>query len=376
MTSDSRSFTTKVIARDDVATIVNAVGLDALMDEMIASLTKAIAGFDDVRTVIRARDGFHYSEPDVGLLEWMPIMHTARSTTIKVVGYHPSNPHDRSMPTILSTISVFDTATGHLTGLADGTFLTALRTGAASAVASAVLARPSSRVLGLIGCGAQAITQFHALVRTFPIEQVLIFDPDRRAVESFAARAAEIRPDAIEIRQAPVDLLMQSADIVCTATSVGIGEGPLFGDLPTKTWLHINAVGSDFPGKVELPRPLLERSHVCPDLLEQALKEGECQQLAPEWIGPPLADIVAAPDQYRSWQEEPTVFDSTGWALEDQVAMEMLLRHADRLGVGTDIVLEDIGDDPLDPYQLGREGRGMPTSAAAVAKRTISGVEG
>ncbi len=168
MSSERRGFGTTIIARDHIATIVDAVGLDQLMDEMIASLTSAISGYDATRTHVRARDGFHYNEPDVGLLEWMPVMHTAQSTTIKVVGYHPSNPAQRSLPTILSTISVFDTATGHLTGLADGTFLTALRTGAASAVASRVLARPSSSVLGLIGCGAQSITQLHAILRVLP----------------------------------------------------------------------------------------------------------------------------------------------------------------------------------------------------------------
>lgn len=324
------------------------------MDEMIDSLHEAISNYDETRTQVRARDGFHYREPDVGLLEWMPVMHTAESTTIKVVGYHPSNPTRRSLPTILSTISVFDTETGHMTGLADGTFLTALRTGAASAVASRILARPTSHILGLVGCGAQSITQMHALVRTFPIDQILITDVDPHNIETFAARAAEVMPPSIELRSAPIDLLMQTADIVCTSTSVGIEEGPLFADLPTRPGLHINAVGSDFPGKVELPVELLRRSLVVPDVVEQAVKEGECQQLDTHEIGPSLAQIVAAPDDYHLARDGLTVFDSTGWALGDQVAMQLLLRHAAAVGVGIEIDLEDIGDDPLDPYHLGR----------------------
>jgi len=355
MDIDRASFGTTVIARDHIATIVDAVGLDALMDEMIASLTVAIESFDASRTHVRARDGFHYQEPDIGLLEWMPVMHTAQSTTIKVVGYHPSNPTKRSLPTILSTISVFDTATGHMTGLADGTFLTALRTGAASAIASRVLARPTSRVLGLIGCGAQSITQLHAIVRTFPIDQVLIFDADEHNVDTFAQRAAEILPLSVDIKPATVESLMESSDIVCTSTSVGIGEGPLFDDLATKPWLHINAVGSDFPGKVELPLSLLRRSLVVPDVPEQAVKEGECQQLAHDEIGPALAEIVADPGRFVPAQEDLTVFDSTGWALGDQVAMQLLLRHATALDVGIELRLEDIGEDPLDPYHLGRD---------------------
>ena len=358
MTVDRSSLTTTIIARDDIAQIIDAVGLDALMDETIERMTAAIERFDSRRTLVRERDGFHYSEPDLGLLEWMPVMHTAEATTIKVVGYHPSNPVKRSLPTILSTVSVYETETGHLSGLADGTFLTALRTGAASAVASKVLARPSSHILGMIGCGAQSITQLHAMLRTFPIDQVLVADVDETNVATFPRRAAQILPANVEIRPAPVDLLMQTADIVCTTTAVGIGEGPLFSDVPTKPWIHINAVGSDFPGKVELPIELLRRALVCPDLPEQARKEGECQQLTDAEIGPSLADVVSDPHAYRSAAEQVTVFDSTGWALGDQVAMQLLLRHAAELGVGFEMDLEDIGEDPLDPYHLSRKVQG------------------
>lgn len=354
MTVAGASLRTMIVARDDIATIVDAVGLDTLMDEMIERYAEAINTFDDTRTHVRTRDGFHYSEPDMGLVEWMPVLQTGEATTIKVVGYHPTNPTARQLPTILSTISVYDTASGHLSGLADGTFLTALRTGAASAVASRVLAHPTSTVLGLVGCGAQSITQLHALLRAFPIEQVLITDASQRNIDTFEERVAEILPNNVEIKPTPIDLLMQTADIVCTSTSLGIGKGPLFEDLPTKPWLHINAVGSDFPGKVELPTALLRRSLVCPDVREQAVKEGECQVLAAEEIGPSLAHVVAHPTAYESWQENLTVFDSTGWALGDQVAMQLLLRHAAALGVGTEMALEDIGDDPLDPYRLGR----------------------
>lgn len=344
--------TTRVIGRDDVAAVVTAVGLDALMDEMIDRLTSAVASFDNALTHVRTRDGFHYSHPHAGLLEWMPVMQTGESTTIKVVGYHPDNPRTRHLPTIIATVSVYDTASGHLRCLIDGTFLTAMRTGAASAVASRLLARPSSRTLGLVGCGAQAVTQAHALVRSFPIDRVLVHDVDPAALASFPRRIERFLPSGVEVAAKPLELLMQTADIVCTATSIGIGEGPLFTDLPTKPWLHVNAVGSDFPGKYELPVEFLRRALVTPDVLEQARVEGECQMLTAEEIGPSLAHAAARPEAYRSWQDELTVFDSTGWALEDQVAARILMEHASRLGVGTSVAIEDIGSDPQDPYHV------------------------
>lgn len=358
---------TRIVARDHIASIVAEVGLDALMDEMIDRITKAIRDFDDTRTLVRARDGFHYTEPDIGLLEWMPVMHTAETTTIKVVGYHPTNPAERNLPTILSTISAYDTETGHLAGLADGTFLTALRTGAASAVASRVLAKPDSRVLGLVGCGAQAITQMHALLRIFPIGTVLINDVDENTMASFAARAAAVLPAGVTIEEATVDDLIRVSDIVCTSTSVGMGDGPLFAEVETKPWLHVNAVGADFPGKTELPRSFLERSLVCPDHVEQAMKEGECQQLEAHEIGPSLAELVADPDAHRDARERTTVFDSTGWALQDRVAIQLLLDHANRLDLGIFLELEDISEDPMNPYDFDTDGHRV---AAGVPRRS------
>ena len=367
MTEHGRLLTT-IVARDDIAAIVDAVGLDVLMDEMIADLTEAIVSFDASRTHVRTRDGFHYAEPNVGLLEWMPVMQTGDATTIKVVGYHPDNPTLHGLPTILSTISVYDTASGHLSGLADGTFLTALRTGAASAVAAKVLARPTSHVLGLVGCGAQSVTQMHALLRLFPIERVRITDANERNINSFSERAAGVVPNGVAIESASLEDIIQTSDIVCTSTSVPIGEGPLFDDLPTNPWLHINAVGSDFPGKVELPTALLRRGLVCPDVREQAVKEGECQVLADEEIGPSLAHVAAHPDAYRSWQDQLTIFDSTGWALGDRVAMRLLLRHAEALGVGRTVALENTGGDPLNPYLFGPSGPGVASEPRDVTE--------
>ena len=361
MSFGDKPTVTMIVGRDDIAAIIGEVGLDRLMDEMIARYTEAIVSFDETQTRVRNRDGFHYHEPDLGLVEWMPVIQAGEATTIKVVGYHPANPTVNGLPTILSTISTYDTSSGHLSGLADGTFLTALRTGAASAVASRVLAQPTSRVLGLVGCGAQSVTQLHALLRVFPIEQVLISDVSERNVATFADRVAEFLPSGVVIADAALDEIMGESDIVCTSTSVGIDEGPLFEDLDTKSWLHINAVGSDFPGKVELPTSLLRRALVCPDVREQAVAEGECQSLAAEEIGPSLAHVVAHPRAYESWRDDVTVFDSTGWALGDQVAMKMLMDYARTLGLGTEMALEDIGDDPLDPYQLGRKRAGAST---------------
>jgi len=145
---------------------------------------------------------------------------------------------------------------------------------------------------------------------------------------------------------------VKTADIICTATSIDIGGGPVFTDTDVTPWLHINAVGSDFPGKFEIPVTLLRRSLVCTDFRAQAIKEGECQQLTEREIGPSLVEMVRNPDHYTSARQSISVFDSTGWALEDHVAMQLLMDYAREFGLGNTLELECIGSDARNPYEF------------------------
>jgi ornithine cyclodeaminase/alanine dehydrogenase-like protein (mu-crystallin family) len=353
---------TLLLTVDHIRTIAQKVGLNMLMDEMIQRLMAAFQDYNPEDTVIPARAGFAYSAPNAGLVEWMPVMRSGEQVTIKVVGYHPCNPVTCDLPTIISTVSAYDTNTGHLVGLADSTFLTALRTGAASAVASRLLAAEDSRTVGLIGCGAQAVTQLHGLARLFEIEKVLVYDINPAVSASFLARTAFLNLDVEAVSPADLGLLVRTADILTTCTSVEIGRGPVFSETALKPWVHINAVGSDFPGKFEVPLPVLQRSLVCPDFLEQAVREGECQRLSPDEIGPSLVDVAQKPEHFSGTRGQPTVFDSTGWALEDQVALELLLDYARELKVGMEVELENIGGDPRDPYAF-VQADGYPSEA-------------
>jgi ornithine cyclodeaminase/alanine dehydrogenase-like protein (mu-crystallin family) len=347
---------TTILTVEDIRTIVQNIGLNSLMDEMIERLEFAFKKYDPRAVQIPARDGFSYQEPEMGLIEWMPVMHSGQEVTIKVVGYHPRNPEARSLPTILSTISAYDTRTGHLSGLTDGVFLTALRTGAASAIASKYLTHSGSKIVGLIGCGAQAVSQLHALSRLFEIEEAFVYDIDPVISTSFVERV-----DFLGLKVTPVDefnlsILLESADILTTCTSVDVEKGPVFPDRGLKPWVHINAVGSDFPGKFEVPLSVLKRSVVIPDFLDQAIKEGESQQLSRDEIGPTITDILQSSPDDLTLRSRVTVFDSTGWALEDEVAMKLLLDHAGDMNLGTRVRLESIPEDPHDPYEFVRTG--------------------
>lgn len=344
-------YTTLILSPSDIEQLVSHFGLDQLMDRLIERTMNAFRIYEYEKTPIPIRSGFHYDAPEAGLIEWMPVMESGKQVVVKMVGYHPRNPIKFRLPTIVSTISAYDTATGHLKALADGVFLTAFRTGAASAVASKLLAHPQSETLGLIGCGAQSITQLHAISRIFPLKTIYIFDISNETMASFKDRCAMLDLD-VELVPSDIRTIVEASDIICTATSIDIGAGPLFSGLTSRPHVHINAVGSDFPGKVELPLDLLKKSFVCPDFPAQAVKEGECQQLLPEDIGADIIAVAKDPEAFSAKRTQLSVFDSTGIALEDLVALELFLECADELSLGTSVQIENMMQDAKSPYHF------------------------
>ena len=341
---------TRVLGAADVTQLLEIVGRDELMDLMIERLRARFLDHSADAVEVRARDGFRYEKPDLGLIEWMPTHETGGPVVVKMVGYHPANPVQRALPSVIATSSMWDTETGHLIAIADATLLTALRTGAASGLATEMFARTGPIVVGLAGLGAQAVTQLHAVSRVRPIDRVIGFDDDLDVADTFARRVGFLGLD-IEVggpdRSATI---LGDVDVLCTCTSVDIGAGPVVADCDTRPWLHVNAVGADFPGKLELPASFANRAFVVPDTLEQCRTEGECQQVSSDRIVPSLSELMQRHDDFVGLQSELTVFDSTGWAVEDDVALRLAVELAQAHDIGSDVELERLPQDPFDPY--------------------------
>ncbi|WNE94144.1 ornithine cyclodeaminase family protein [Streptomyces luomodiensis] len=339
---------TAVITRQHVAKIVQEKGLDLFMDRMIDRLDEAFRE-ESHRGITPARDGFLRGPENTAILEWMPHHQPGDAITIKTVAYTPTNPATHQLPTIVGTLTRYDDVTGSLLAICDGILPTAVRTGAASAIASRLLARPDSRVLGLVGAGAQAVTQAHALSRVFPLERILVHDIEPAHARSFAERAEFL---GIDVRVAPVAEIEAEADIICTVTSVGVGDGPVLHGANLRPHVHINAIGADLIGKYEVPRSVLKSAFVTPDHREQALREGECQQLEDSDLGPDLPALCAAPALAKAQREKRTVFDSTGFGLEDHVAFDVLLELAEEAAIGDRVQVEHLPEDALNPYSF------------------------
>jgi len=341
---------TRVLAAADLTHLLETVGRDELMDLMIERLRARFLDHSADAVEVRARDGFRYDKPDLGLIEWMPTHETGGPVVVKMVGYHPANPVQRALPSVIATSSMWDTVTGHLVAISDATLLTAIRTGAASGLATELLARSGPVVVGLVGLGAQAVTQLHAISRVREVDRVIGFDSDPEVAATFHERVGFLGIDIDVAGSDRAATILGDVDVLCTCTSVDIGAGPVVGDGETRPWLHVNAVGADFPGKVELPATFSNRAFVVPDNLEQCVLEGECQQVSSDQIGPSLSEVMQRRDEFIGRSGELTVFDSTGWAVEDDVALRLAVELAHTHGIGSDIALERIPRNPYDPY--------------------------
>ncbi|MEM7340342.1 MAG: ornithine cyclodeaminase family protein [Actinomycetota bacterium] len=345
---------TVVLSIGDVADVVRQVGPDALMDELIERFDSRMGAFDTNAVTTMDRTGFDYDDPYLGLVEWMPTLVHGRRVGIKTVAYHPRNPGEHALPSVLATTTIHDTHTGRLEALTEATLLTALRTGAASAIATDKLAPADASTLGVVGAGAQAVTQIHAISRIRPITRLLVCDADPEVAKSLPSRIGAVGI-SVSVEILDVDelhLMLREADIICTCTSVDPNAGPVLPHGEHKPALHLNAVGADFPGKTELPAATLKAALVCPDVATQCLAEGEAQQLEADDLGPELPTLVRNAREYDGHRQQLTVFDSTGWAFEDLIVAELVLEHAARLGIGSYVDLVPEATDPYDPYAL------------------------
>lgn len=253
----------------------------------------------------------------------------------KLVSVVPDNP-SRGMPRTLGTVQLVDGQTGALEAVLDGTRLTALRTGAASGLATDLLAPrgDACRVAAIIGAGAQARTQLLAIDAVRELDEVRVFGPTPARVEAFiAAMAARVRPRLVAAASAAA--AVEGAAIVCTATS---STTPVFSGAALAPEVHVNCVGSFRPDMRELDLDTLRDAAIVVDRREAALEEA----------GELLAAVDAGLTQPQAWRElgelvlagalarpaSKTVFDSVGLAAQDLFAARRALERARVLSLG------------------------------------------
>jgi ornithine cyclodeaminase len=324
------------LSAGDVVGIVQRVGLS----QCVAGVAERIERdfllwpqFDkSARVACHSRDG---------VIELMPIA-DAREFAFKYVNGHPKNTHV-GLPTVMAFGVLSDVDTGAPRLLSELTLTTAIRTAAMSAVAARALARPGCRVMALIGNGAQSEFQAIAFRDLVGIHTLRVYDVDPAATAKLVVNLVGERLDVIVCNS--VAEAVQGADIVTTVTADKANATILTPDT-LAPGMHVNAVGGDCPGKTELHRSVLERASVFVEYEPQTRIEGDIQQMAADFPVTELWRVLAGEAAGRTDEQQITVFDSVGFALEDYSALTFVRDMASELGVGDVLKLIPETADP------------------------------
>jgi ornithine cyclodeaminase/alanine dehydrogenase-like protein (mu-crystallin family) len=263
---------------------------------------------------------------------------------MKVVSVFPRN-LEQGKPTINAIVAVLDANTGEPHALLDGTFLTALRTGAGAGAAADLLARPDSEVLTCIGAGAQGLTQVWAVAAVRDIQRVYVHDLNEEMMNSFSTRLAKYDAELATKVRPVTDLksALAESDVVSTATT---SKTPVYDHNDIREGTHINAVGAFQPTMQEIPVETLLNSYVVVDSVEAAIEEaGDLQiplnngEISRELISVEVGHLVTGSATGRSSKEQVTFFKSVGNAVQDIIVAREAVEQAERQGRGQSFTL-------------------------------------
>ena len=245
------------------------------------------------------------------------------------------------IPTIQGIVLVIDSETGEIVSIMDGEYLTALRTGAASGLATRCFARKDAQTMALFGCGAQGRTQLEAVLCERPIKKVFVFDKFKESAEKLISEIQE--KYQLEMIYAEDTAVLKEADIICTATN---STSPLFRKEDLKKGVHINAIGSYQPHMQELDPYLIRDAKVYVDQTEPCLKESgdlikPLQEgiISENHIVGEIGNFLLGKISGRQSDDEITIFKSVGVAIQDFMVATDIYNQAIEQGFGQEISL-------------------------------------
>ncbi|WP_275693140.1 ornithine cyclodeaminase [Devosia lacusdianchii] len=305
---------TQFIGVEDMRRLVRSTGTKAFLTQLAGYVRSDFSRWAEFEK--SARVASHSRD---GVIELMPTS-DGKLYTFKYVNGHPSNPKIGKL-TVTAFGVLADVATGYPLLISEMTLLTALRTAATSAFAASLLARPNSRVMALIGAGAQSEFQALAFQAMLGIEEIRVHDPDVLAVDKFMTNAAGFGMNLV--RSPSVASAVAGADIVTVCTAVK-GKVAVIDAAMLSPGTHINAIGGDCPGKTELAADILAIGKYFVEFTPQTRIEGEIQQAAPDYPVAELWEVLAGVKDGRTGDDDITVFDSVGFAIEDFSALRLV----------------------------------------------------
>jgi alanine dehydrogenase len=268
------------------------------IDEIIPAVEEIFRAYGEGRVAAPASLGIDHFHIKAAIGEMF---------AVKINANFPGNPKKHGLPTIQGVIVVFDRERGTPLAVMDSILITTLRTAAATAVAANYLARQDARTLAVIGYGTQGRAHVEAIKRVRNIETVYTLDIG----------------DSIDDAVAKADII-----VTCTPST-----SPILDARHLHPGVFIAGVGADNPRKHELSPGLLKESTVVADILEQAAAMGDLHHaiaagvMTRDDVAGELADVVCGRIARRS-EDEVIVFDSTGTALQDLAAAQLVIQKS------------------------------------------------
>ncbi|MFH1843484.1 MAG: ornithine cyclodeaminase family protein [bacterium] len=323
-----------LLSRDDVVAVLT-------MPDCLAAVETAFAEHARGRAIMPQRSVIKVADHG-GIFLGMPayIGGDLDALGLKMVTVYPNNPSRHNIPTIFGTMLLCNPATGQAIAIMDAAYLTAVRTGAASGVATRVLARQDASVCTIFGAGVQARKQLEAVHLVRPLSRVNVIDVAPEIRDAFVTdMGAELGCEVVASED--VESAIKSADIVITASS---SHDPVFDGRWLQPGTHINNIGSHTPDARELDTTTIQRSKFVADLKEANLAEAgdilipiQEGAVTEDHIFASLGEIVIGDKPGRENDAEITCFKSCGLAIQDIASALAVYTAAREQGVGIEV---------------------------------------
>ncbi|HEY5123976.1 MAG TPA: ornithine cyclodeaminase family protein [Ignavibacteria bacterium] len=324
---------TLILNRNDVISLLD-------MKDCIDAVEKAFAELSNGTAVLPLRTAI---KPEGGISLYMPsYLKEMGALACKVVSVYKNNPSQYNLPTTIGKVLVQDEKTGDVVCIMDGSYLTAVRTGAASGVATKYLARDDKgQSVGIFGAGVQARNQLWAITCVRNVNKAVVYDLNDEALNKFIKEMTEKLK--IDITKSKSIQEVIECNIICTATSSSV---PLFDGSKVKEGTHINGIGSHTPDARELDSEIVKRSVFVGDSLEACfneagdimipMKEGSIKA---SHFYAELGEIVTGKKPGRRNNKDITLFKSNGLAIQDAATAHLVYKKAleKKIGMLVDI---------------------------------------
>ena len=334
-TSTKKDSEILVLKESDISPIIS-------MSDIISADREALSIYSNHQSNIPLRTNINVPEFNGQCLFMNGYAAPAKALGVKIVSVYPDN-INKNLTSVPATMVLVNAETGIVNALIDGTYLTRLRTGAISGLATEILSRKDSKILALFGTGGQAITQLEAILTVRKIELVKVFDIVYERADEFAKKMTVLYSKKYNnvkiIAVKSSDEAVENSDIITTVTT---SKKPVFKIDKIKSNVHINGVGSYTPDMCEVPEEVVVKANkIYVDTRDGAINESG-DLIGPikkgliniEKINGELGEVINGKIKGRENDDEMTFFKTTGSAVLDLVAAQKIYELAKKNNIG------------------------------------------